>query len=78
MWIIVDQQTYFHALIIFLKQSSLKGEKGELWSTFSLISGLKFGIIFGADLTGPLQVGPTAAGFGSEVMHYILMIKSSD
>ena len=42
---------------------------GEVWSTFSLISGLPFGIILGADF-GPndsMTLTPFEAGWGIDV-----------
>ena len=44
------------------------GPDGEVWTTYSDINQYRFGIIFAADMNNTFGIGPTAAGFGREVL----------
>ncbi|KAK2183903.1 hypothetical protein NP493_292g00003 [Ridgeia piscesae] len=46
-------------------QAAFSGFRGEVWSTYSTISGMSFGIILGASMQSneSVTVGPTDAGF---------------
>lgn len=42
----------------------------EVTSTYSMVSGFFFGIIFAADLNTTYNITPESAGFGSDVSLY--------
>ena len=43
------------------------GPQGEVWTTYTDVSGLRFGIIFVANLTRPYKIGPSLTGFSPQV-----------
>ncbi|KAK7089407.1 hypothetical protein V1264_024716 [Littorina saxatilis] len=53
----IDDQIYMKAL------SDRPGPDGEVWSTYSNVSGLMFGIIFVPEITGQHSITPHKAGF---------------
>lgn len=53
---------------LFPLQTVFSGFTGEIWSTYSFISGRIFGTILGADMENyTMNVSPAEAGFGREV-----------
>jgi len=60
--IAIDAQFYEKAF-----GGSYPGPEGEVWTTYSQISGFFFGIILGADLNNSYSIGPQEAGFPSSL-----------
>ncbi|PVD22557.1 hypothetical protein C0Q70_18373 [Pomacea canaliculata] len=54
----IDDQIYTSAF------GSSSGVNGDVWTTFTAISNIFFGIIFAPDITGSYSLTPEAAGFG--------------
>ncbi|KAK7102674.1 uncharacterized protein [Littorina saxatilis] len=54
----IDDQIYQTAL-----GSNYNGANGEVWTTYSAVGGLRFGIIFVPNITGQYSITPTKAGF---------------
>ena len=54
---------------MLLFQTALgSGETGEVWSTYSAVSGFQFGIILAAGVNQSLPITPDMAGFTVEVV----------
>ena len=52
-----------HFCFVFcVLQAAYDGFKGEIWTTYSYISQLQFGIILGAGFTERIAVSPMEAG----------------
>ena len=60
-----EQYIYYCVMYVHFMQAAFSGFLGEVWSTYSTISGMSFGIILGADMKSneSMTVGPTDAGF---------------
>ena len=43
------------------------GPTGEVWTTYSDIGRWRFGVIFSFELSHDFYIGPSDAGFGSQV-----------
>lgn len=62
--------------IFILLQTVFNDFTGEVWSTYSYISGFFFGTIFGADMGNyTMTVSPSEAGYGTEVNIEILKLE---
>lgn len=57
----IDAQIYAKSL------GSAYGPTGEVWSTYSNISRLFFGILFAADMKNTFNIKPSNAGFNTSV-----------
>lgn len=60
----IDAQMYAKAFGIAY------GPDGEVWSTYSNISGLIYGILFAADMANTFDVTPSFVGFPVDVNHF--------
>ena len=73
MLIVSDWTRLFFVFI----QAAYNCFRGEVWSTYSDISGLRFGIIFAADLKNyTIMIGPTEAGWSSKVKKTLFLIEN--
>ena len=61
----IDVQIYAKAF------GSVYGPMGEVWSTYSNISGIIFGILFAADIKNKFEINPTNVGFENNVSRLI-------
>ncbi|ELU14855.1 hypothetical protein CAPTEDRAFT_225895 [Capitella teleta] len=66
----IDQDIWLDVLsearqwgLFFYEQASFESFKGQIWSTFSVISDHFFGVIFAAALSDPFSVTPSSVGF---------------